>query len=215
VTSELGGYALGREIGRGAAGVVFEGRAPDGRRVAIKVLGRATLEARARFEREARILGELSEADGFVTLLGSGTAPDGKPFVVMPLVAGGTLRARLAKGALPAEEVVALGRALAAALGRAHARGVVHRDLKPENVLLTEDGRPLIADLGIAKHFRGSTDGNTTSVVLSQTGETRGTIGYMPPEQMGDATRAGPPADVFALAAILYEAHAGRPARAS
>src|SRR5205823_14403989 len=91
--------------------------------------------------------------------------------------------------------------------GGAHARGVVHRDLKPENVLFAADGRPLVADLGLAKHFHRV----ESSISLSLSGAARGTAGYMAPEQMEDAKAVGPPADVFALGAILYECLAGRP----
>src|SRR2546428_268503 len=76
-----------------------------------------------------------------------------------------------------------LVQALATAAGRAHARGIVHRDLKPENVLFTEDGRPLIADLGLAKHFRRDVAGASASIDLSGRRTMKGTLGYMPPEQ--------------------------------
>src|SRR5581483_10346358 len=84
------------------------------------------------FERERRLLALFSESDGFVPILDSGVDP---PFIAMPLLPGGTLRERLARGPLPIDEAVALVARLARALGRAHERGVVHRDLKPENVL--------------------------------------------------------------------------------
>jgi hypothetical protein len=128
----------------------------------------------------------------------------------MPLVPGGTLRARIERGPFAVDEAVALGRALGSALGLAHARGIVHRDLKPDNVLFTADGRPLLTDLGIAKHFRTDVDGASRSVLLSTEGVTRGTWGYMSPEQMRDATKADARADVFSLGVILYECLAGR-----
>ena len=203
----VGSYEVLGEIGRGGAGVVFRGRSPDGRDVAIKVLQRFEDEgARARFDRERRLLAALGEADGFVPLLDAGIFQEA-PFLVMPFVAGGTLRARLAeRGALGIEETVALGRALARALGRAHARGIVHRDMKPENVLFDAQGRPLIADLGIAKRVVGP----HASVSLSRSRELRGTPGYMAPEQMVDAKHAGPQADVYSLGVIVYECLAGR-----
>src|SRR5437763_16401123 len=97
----------------------------------------------------------------------------------MPFVGGGTLRARLKDGPMAIDEAVGLVRAIAAAVGRAHERGVVHRDLKPENVLFTTDGRPLIADLGLAKHF--VPDG-AQSAALTGTGTLLGTAGDMAPE---------------------------------
>jgi WD40 repeat protein len=209
VTIEIGGYAVEREVGRGGMGVVLRARAPDGRTVAIKLLLHASKpEARARFGREQRLLASLGERDGFVPLTGAGDSPRG-PFLVMPFLEGGTLRDRMSRGPLGVEEARALGVALATALGRAHERGIVHRDLKPENVLFTADGRPLVSDLGLAKHFSQDTPGSSVSVSLSKTGETKGSIGYMPPEQVGDSSRVGPQSDVFALAAILYECLAG------
>ncbi len=208
----LGPYAIEGEIGRGGVGVVLRGRAPDGRAVALKLLLRA--DARVgldRFEREWRIQADLGEAAGFVPLLDVGESARG-PYLVMPFLAGGTLRERLRSGALPIDEAVRMTAAIAAAIGRAHQAGVVHRDLKPENVLFTVAGRPLVADLGLAKHFSETVPGASRSVSLSRSGMFAGTVGYMAPEQMSDAKSAGPPADVFALGAILFECLAGRPA---
>src|SRR5580658_8867044 len=109
-------------------GVVFRARSPGGAAVAIKLLNRATEPAVvARFARERRLQGALGEGDGFVPLLDSGDGPEG-PWIVMPFLEGGTLREKIRKGRLSIPEVVALGRTLGAALGRAHARGIVHRD---------------------------------------------------------------------------------------
>src|SRR5205085_9317034 len=119
---------------------------------------------------------------------------------------GGTLRDRLARGPLALGEATALVTKIARALGRAHERGLVHRDVKPENVLFDAAGEPLVADLGLAKHFRRDLG---MSASLSRTHETRGTPGYMAPEQVESAKDAGPPADVFALGAVLYECLGG------
>ena len=210
----LGAYEVVSELGRGGMGVVFRAHSPEGRDVAIKLLQRRDEPTLARFERERRLLASLGEKDGFVPLLDAGSSPQG-PFLVMPLVPGGTLRARLAGGALGVKEALELGHRLGEALGRAHARGVVHRDLKPENVLFAADGRALVADLGLAKHFDRGAPGASQSVSLSLSGEVRGTAGYMAPEQVADTRAAGPPADVFALGAIVWECLAGRPAFAA
>src|SRR5581483_11570285 len=112
----------------------------------------------------------------FVPILDSGVDP---PFIAMPLLPGGTLRERLARGPLPIDEAVALVARLARALGRAHERGVVHRDLKPENVLFaatratgarTTVSEPLVADLGLAKHFRRGLLGASGSRTSSDLG---------------------------------------------
>ncbi|MBI3725432.1 protein kinase [bacterium] len=210
------GYQVISEIGRGGMGVVLRARAASGREVAIKLLlhqqtADASDRALARFERERRLLSSLAENEGFVPLLDAGESPRG-PYLVMPFVGGGTLRNRILEGRLPVSEVVSLGRELARALGRAHERGIVHRDLKPENVLFMEDGRPLIADLGLAKHFSREGLEGSKSISFSRSGEFMGSAGYMPIEQMNDAKAVGPAADVFALGAILHECLSGKPA---
>jgi hypothetical protein len=207
---ELEDYEVLEEIGRGGMGVVRRGRARDGTVVAIKILSRfAPPPAMDRFRRETRLHGQLGQTEGFVPLLASGQSPEG-PYIVMPFLTGGTLRSRLASGSLPVAEAISLVRRLAQAIGRAHAGGVVHRDLKPENVLFDEAGRPLIADLGLAKHFRDDVPGASQTTTLSKLGELRGTLGYMPREQLRDAKCAEATADVFALGVILYECLAGR-----
>src|SRR5205814_1214479 len=143
-------------------------------------------EAYARFAREERLLASLGEAEGFVPLLETGVAAEG-PFFVMPLLAGGTLRDRLEAGRLDFEETLAIARSLAVALGWAHERGVIHRDVKPENILFASRGtapggwgRPLLADLGVAKHFGA---GATGSESITEPGAFLGTPVYMAPEQ--------------------------------
>ena len=204
---QIGPYGLISEVGRGGSGIVFRALAPDGSTVALKILETLDPEKRARFDRERRLIGSFTARDGFVPLLDAGIAPRG-PYIVMPFLTGGTLRDRIRRsGKLTVQETLALGRTLAGALGKAHERGIVHRDLKPENIIFTADGAPLVADLGLAKHYEAS----RTQGSLSRSAATfRGTPGYMASEQMEDARTVGPPADVFALGAILYECLAGQ-----
>jgi serine/threonine protein kinase/Flp pilus assembly protein TadD len=210
----IGPYEVLEELGRGGMGVVYRVRTPQGGEAALKVLLKTDAATLARFERERRLLASLGETEGFVPLLDAGVA-ETTAWLVMPLVPGGTLREKLARGPLGVAETIELGRALARALGAAHERGIVHRDVKPENILFTAPrgstpGRPLLADLGLAKHFlRGA---QPESVSLSRTGELRGTAGYMAPEQTTDTKAVGPPADVFAAGAVLHECLAGHPA---
>ena len=207
----IGAYDVLGELGRGGMGVVYRVRTPDGREAALKLLLGTLPATVTRFERERRLLASLGEEQGFVGLLDAGSTPKGA-WLLMPLVPGGTLRQRLERGPLGVEETLALGMELARALGRAHERGIVHRDVKPENVLFTAAGRPLLADLGLAKHFDRLARGASQSVSLSREGAFKGTAGYVAPEQIEDAKRAGPPADVFALGAVLHECLSGRPA---
>ncbi|MBI3724162.1 protein kinase, partial [bacterium] len=213
----IGNYEMVSELGRGGMGIVFLARSPEGRDVAIKVMkAGASRDSLARFQRERRLQTSLGEAEGFVPLLDAGDArqPTGAsfPYIVMPYLPGGSLRERLFAGPLGLDQAERLARALAAALAAAHERGVVHRDLKPENVLFTEDGRALVADLGLAKHFDADGGGASSSIVVSKTGAALGTFGYSSPEQLADSKHAGPAADVFAFGAILYESLTGKPA---
>ena len=213
----IGPYEVLGELGRGAMGVVYRVKTPDGEDAALKLLAKE--DGFARFERERRLLASLGEEEGFVGLLDAGVSEGAGAWLVMPFVPGGTLRKRLEAGPLGVAETVALGTELARALGRAHERGIVHRDVKPENILFTASGRPgsrpprpLIADLGLAKHFDAGAKGASQSVELTRKGAFKGTAAYMAPEQMADAASARPAADVFALGAVLYECLAGRPA---
>ena len=203
------GYELVSELGHGGSGSVYLARRDDGKKVALKVLKTVSRDAFARFERERRLLASFGEAEGFVPVLDGGTTEEGLPFLVMPLLEGGTLHERIARGPLPVAECVELALLLARALERAHERGVVHRDVKPANVLYGPTG-PLLADLGLAKHFRHDVLGASQSSELTRHGEAVGTIGYMPPEQIQG--EASPGVDVFALGATLYECLAGEPA---
>jgi serine/threonine-protein kinase len=196
----IGPYRVRRELGRGGTSTVYLCHSSDHHLdVAVKVFHGTDAEDFQRFQRERQMLGTFGTQAGYVPLLDMGRTERG-PYLVMPFVPGGTLRARLfAVGALEIEETAALGRRLAVSIGHAHAKSVVHRDLKPENILFTAKGDPLIADLGLAKHFK-----KTSPETITQPGDVLGTLGYMSPEQiMGQPV--GAPADVFSLGAILYE----------
>jgi Tol biopolymer transport system component/predicted Ser/Thr protein kinase len=189
--STLGHYRIERRIGAGGMGEVF--RAVDTRlqrNVAIKVShGPFSL----RFRREALVLSSLNHAH-ICTLFDVG--PD---FLVMELVEGETLQARLQRGALPLSEVTRLGAQIADALAEAHSKGVTHRDLKPGNVMVTPKGVKLL-DFGLA-----ALDGDA----LTKPGAVMGTPAYMAPEQF-TGTDAGPQTDIYALGLLLHEMASGR-----
>jgi hypothetical protein len=201
MVERLHGFLLREVIGRGGAGVVHRAVAPDGREVALKRLRLGDARAAQRVARELDALARARGIDGVVPLLAHGV-DSGEAYLVMPLLPGGTLRERLRQGPLRVGQVLELGERLARALGELHRRGLVHRDVKPENVLFDAAGRPHLADLGLVRHE------DTGS--MTRSGELRGTLGYMSPEQLHDARRAGPPADVFSLAAVLAECLLGR-----
>jgi serine/threonine protein kinase len=208
--TRLGPYEIVSLIGVGGMGEVY--RAKDtrlGRDVAIKVLPEsfaADHDRRARFEREAQAVAALSHPN-IVAVFDTG-AHDNQVFVVMELLTGQTLRARLANGALPVKKAVDIAVQIARGLGAAHGKGIIHRELKPENVFLLEDGQVKILDFGLARRF-GVNDGNdATRTSGTDPGTVMGTLGYMAPEQLrGQPTDAR--ADVFSFGAVLYEMVSG------
>jgi serine/threonine-protein kinase len=175
------------------------------REVAIKLLAPTSLadtDTQARFRREALALSRLSHA-GIATVFDF-DAHDGTPFLVMELVAGGTLEARIADGPMPIDEVRRVGAAIADALHDAHSNEVVHRDLKPGNVMLTAAGQPKILDFGIAMLL-----GDAGTAKLTRAGMILGSLPYMAPEQLtGDAD--SPRTDIYALGVLLFEMLTGR-----
>ncbi|MDP9227810.1 MAG: serine/threonine protein kinase, partial [Actinomycetota bacterium] len=174
-----------------------------GRRVAIKLLHADSPDDGAiRFRREAKLGASLNHPN-LVSIFDIVT-DDESVLIVMEYVDGETLRDAVARGPVPPERAVEVIRDVAAGLDHAHAHGVVHRDVKPANILLRHDGIAKVADLGIA------TAAERTAITRSDV--VLGTASYMAPEQLtGD--RAGPRSDVYALAAVAFEALSGRKVR--
>ncbi|MCA9947913.1 MAG: serine/threonine protein kinase, partial [Anaerolineales bacterium] len=151
---KIGRYEIESEIGSGGMAVVYQAVDPQfGRHVAVKLLSRDFLQDpsfRRRFEREARTIATL-EHPAIVPVYDFGEE-DGRPFLVMRLMPGGTLAQRLTKeGPLPVKDVAYIIGRIGAALDEAHRRGIVHRDLKPSNVLFDQYGEPYLSDFGIAR----------------------------------------------------------------
>ena len=203
----LGRYRLLEKAGVGGMSEVF--RAEDEtlkRIVAVKVIfGPVAADStfRERFLREARLVAGL-EHPNVLPVFDYGTATiDGEEvsYLVMPLVAGGSLKGRVAGPVPPALAITWLS-AIAAALDHAHSKGILHRDVKPGNVLMDAQGRPLLADFGLARSAEVSSG-------LTATGTVLGTPLYMAPEQAMGATLDGR-ADQYALAVIAFELLAGR-----
>jgi eukaryotic-like serine/threonine-protein kinase len=194
-----GRYRLLEPLGRGAMSAVWEADDLElGRRVAVKTL--APSADRQRFEREARAVAALSHAN-IVGVYDYGES-EGRPFMVLECLAGGSLEERLAAGQpLPDAETRRIAADVAAGLAHAHERGLVHRDLKPANILFDAEGRAKIADFGIAR-MRGTG-------TLTETGTVLGTASYLSPEQATGAT-AGPASDVYSFGVILFRLLTGR-----
>jgi len=174
-----------------------------GRRVAVKVLHADSPEdAAVRFEREAKLGASLNHPN-LVSIFDIVTDAEAV-LIVMEYVDGETLRDAIARGPLSPERTMAVVRDMAAALDHAHSHGVIHRDVKPANILLRHDGIAKLADLGIATA--------TERTAITHSGVVLGTASYMAPEQLAGG-EAGPQSDVYALAAVAFEALSGQKAR--
>jgi putative two-component system response regulator len=199
----LGPYRLQERIGRGGMATVFRAYHPAlDREVAIKVLPEFLADDasyRQRFQLEARSAARLRHPN-VLEVFDYGD-DGGVPYIVMELVEGGTLDARLGSP-LHLEDVVAFLTPVAEALDYAHARGVIHRDLKPSNILVRGNGFPVLADFGLAR-LAG------TVRRLTSSGTVMGTAEYMSPEQISDGN-VGPASDRYSLAVVAYEMLTGR-----
>jgi eukaryotic-like serine/threonine-protein kinase len=201
------GFEIQGELGRGGMGVVYLARQVRLKRpCALKMIRAGRLaDARDtdRFFAEAEAAAKLSDPN-IVQVYSLGEW-EGMPYLELEYVEGGSLADRLDGTPRPPLEAARLVETLARSIAAAHARGIVHRDLKPANVLVTTDGHPKITDFGLAKAMDVDSG-------LTGSGEVLGTPSYMAPEQAeGRAKQAGPPVDVYALGAVLYELLTGRP----
>jgi eukaryotic-like serine/threonine-protein kinase len=207
-----GRYVIEREIGRGAAAVVYLAQdLRHGRRVALKVLHSELGAALGveRFLREIRTQARLQHPH-ILALFDSGSAA-GRLFCTMPYVEGGSLRDRLRRERqLPVETVAQLVTEVASALTYAHALGVIHRDIKPENILVSESGHALLTDFGIAFAIEDGS-GHDRAKRITESGITLGTPTYMSPEQSVGDQAVDSRSDIYSLAVVVYEMLAGGP----
>ncbi|GGZ78900.1 protein kinase [Streptomyces echinoruber] len=196
-----GRYRLDALIGSGGAADVHRGFDLRLKRpVAVKVFRTgADADMEERFGNEAVILARLQHP-GLVTVYDAGRH-DGRAYLVMQLIEGPTLKARIAEGTLSPGETAALGAHLARALAHAHEAGIVHRDVKPSNIILDASSRPHLTDFGISRLLDATTRTAPGALV--------GTAAYLSPEQVLGRS-AGPPADVYALGLALLECLTGR-----
>jgi serine/threonine protein kinase len=213
----LGPYEILSPIGSGGMGRVFRAHDMRLRRdVAIKVLKPAYAadpEMRGRLEREARSIAALTHP-GIVAIYDVGTADD-LPFIVMELLHGANLRARLAAAALTCDSAIDIAAQMAEALAAAHAAGIVHRDLKPENVFIELPGDSAdgaapavrLLDFGVARFYEPPA--GTGDTPLTGLGVLIGTLSYMAPEQALHPSECDEQVDVWALGVMLYEALSG------
>ena len=198
--SLLGPYEIVAPLGKGGMGEVY--RATDtrlGRQVAIKIVSEVFTD---RFGREAKAIAALNHRH-ICTL-----HDVGPNYLVMELVEGETLAARLRRGALPIADCITAGAQIAEALEAAHEKGIVHRDLKPGNIMFAQDGSPKVLDFGLAKAGLGveTSDRASSETVISATatGTILGTAAYMSPEQ-ARGLRVDRRTDIWAFGCVLFE----------
>ncbi len=197
----LSHYEIIRELGRGGMGEVVEAIDLDlGRAVALKFIAPAMAadpDHLRRFEREARAAASLSHPH--IATVYAFEKAEGRPFIVMQLLTGRTLRDHLREGRLSTSDALRISRDTLSALAYAHARGIVHRDVKPENLMFDEHNAIQLTDFGLA-HAANATR-------LTMTGSTLGTAAYLAPEALSGAPQ--PRSDVFAVGVMLHEMLAG------
>ncbi|HUX66212.1 MAG TPA: protein kinase [Terriglobales bacterium] len=211
---DVGPFEVIEPLGAGGMGEVFKARDRRlNRLVALKFLPEAaTPAARERFQREATAIAALNHPH-ICTLFEIGD-DHGRPYLVLELLEGETLRARLARGPLSPEQLLDWAVQIADALDAAHRRGILHRDLKPDNIWVSPGGHLKVLDFGLARleapdpsDAAGATltDGRT----LTSPGMTLGTIPYMSPEQARGET-LDPRSDLFSFGSVFYEMACGR-----
>ena len=205
VPEKLGPFIIGRLLGRGGMGKVYEGTCEtDGVPVAVKVLTYSQdndEESRDRFEHEIETLKRLNHPN-VVGLIGFGEE-QGQLYYAMEVVDGTNLQQELRrKRQFQWYEVAKVGLDICQALRHAHDRGITHRDIKPANILLDQNGKVKLSDFGIARFFGDHQQTGENSVV--------GTLGYMSPEQ-ALASPVGSRADLYSLGCVLYALLTGKP----
>ncbi|KAA6460181.1 hypothetical protein DYQ86_14125 [Acidobacteria bacterium AB60] len=189
--SQLGPYRIEAPLGEGGMGKVFRARDTRlDRTVAVKIMK----DWSGRFEKESRAIAALNHP--YICTLHD----VGPNYLVMELVEGETLAARIKRGTLPFSQAAHLGAQIAEALGAAHSCGIIHRDLKPANVMLTRSGVKVL-DFGLAK--------STADRAMTTESSVMGTPAYMAPEQF-EGRAADARSDIYALGLVIREMLAGR-----
>jgi serine/threonine protein kinase len=208
-----GRYRIGRRIGIGGTGVVFEANCTyDGSKVAIKTLRPCFvqhIDLGTRLRREAEVSRRVGHP-GIVKVLDEGTLTDGSPYLVMPLLYGESLSRILLRGRdLPTEEVAVMASRVATILHSAHAAGYVHRDVKPEHILFnrTATGELTVhlLDFGVCTSQTADADEKKR-----EQGKVFGTPSYVSPEQASGQADVDGRADLFGLGIVMFEALSGR-----
>jgi serine/threonine protein kinase/WD40 repeat protein len=202
---QIGHFRIERELGRGAAGIVYLAHDTKlNRSVAIKSLPAELIEnpkVRTRFAREARVLASLNHPN-IATIHEVLEEAEGVGYLVLEYVPGQTLAERIAKSKLKLPEALTIASQIAEAVSAAHEHGVIHRDLKPGNIKITPEGKVKVLDFGLAKAVGGEAAEQHSTI--TEPGRVIGTPAYMSPEQArGQATDNR--CDIWSFGCVLYE----------
>jgi len=204
-------YRITGKLGTGGMGIVYEAedtRLP--RKVALKFLPEESADdpdAERRFQREADTIAQLNHAN--ICTIYEIDRHEGRAFIAMQCVEGLNLKTYLSRRQLSTAEIVEIALQIAAALGSAHAKGIVHRDIKPGNIIVSDDGHVTVLDFGLARRFKTDEthemgpDGSTIP------GRPMGTANYMAPERILQLP-LDPRSDLFSLGVVIYEMATGR-----
>jgi len=204
-------YRITGKLGSGGMGIVYEAedvRLP--RKVALKFLPEESADdpdAERRFQREADTIAQLSHPN--ICTIYEIDRADGRAFIVMECVEGLNLKTYMARNQLSTGAIVEIALQIAAALGSAHAKGIVHRDIKPGNIVVSSEGQVKVLDFGLARRFK-TTDTHELGLEGSTIpGRPMGTANYMAPERILQLP-LDPRSDLFSLGVVIFEMATGR-----
>jgi eukaryotic-like serine/threonine-protein kinase len=211
IGTSLNHYEITGELGAGGMGKVYRARDSRlGREVAIKVLPAAFEQDRqylSRFRREARLLASLNHPH--IAAIYGFEEHNGRHFLVLELVDGETLEARLRNGPLSVPETLETARQVGEAVQAAHEKGIIHRDLKPANIKFTGRGKVKLLDFGLAKALSQAASPTEVQTVATVTGMVMGSPAYMSPEQISGEP-VNEQGDIWTFGCLLYECLTGK-----
>lgn len=204
-------YRITGKLGTGGMGIVYEAedtRLP--RKVALKFLPEESADdpdAERRFQREADTIAQLNHAN--ICTIYEIDRHEGRAFIAMQCVEGLNLKTYLSRRQLSTTEIVEIALQITAALGSAHAKGIVHRDIKPGNIIVSDDGHVTVLDFGLARRFKTDETQEVGPEGSTIPGRPMGTANYMAPERILQLP-LDPRSDLFSLGVVVYEMATGR-----
>lgn len=204
-------YRITGKLGTGGMGIVYEAedtRLP--RKVALKFLPEESADdpdAERRFQREADTIAQLNHAN--ICTIYEIDRHEGRAFIAMQCVEGLNLKTYLSRRQLSTAEIVEIALQVTAALGSAHAKGIVHRDIKPGNIIVSDDGHVTVLDFGLARRFKTDETHEMGPEGSTIPGRPMGTANYMAPERILQLP-LDPRSDLFSLGVVIYEMATGR-----